>query len=57
MSLDVFLGRKFNDSHQLGILLTRYLGRDGAKQACLENGWHGVLGAICEQERIITVPD
>ena len=57
MSFDAYLGRKFNGNHQLGILLTRYLGVDGAKRACEENGWDGVLGAIDEARNIVTIPE
>ena len=53
---DVPLGRKFNDDHQIAILLARHLGRDGAAKTCREQGWTEVLTALGEQEQIVTVP-
>lgn len=56
MTLDVYLGRKFDANHQLAILLTRHLGLEGAKGEARKNGWRGVLKALAEQNAIVTVP-
>lgn len=54
MTMDVYMGRKFNANHQLAILLARHLGFDGARREARKNGWDGVLTALTEQEAIIT---
>lgn len=56
MTMDVYLGRKFNANHQLAIILARHLGLDGAKREARKNGWGGVLRALKEQDSILTVP-
>ena len=53
---DVPLGHKFNDDHQIAILLARHLGRDGAADTCREQGWDRVLTALDEQGQIVTIP-
>lgn len=57
MTMDVFMGRKFNANHQLAILLTRHLGLEGARREARKNGWDGVLTALQEQHAIVTVPE
>jgi len=54
--IDVPLGRKFNNEHQIAILLARHLGRDEAEQACQEMGLETVREAFCEQDQIVTIP-
>jgi len=56
MSMNVYMGRKFNANHQLAILLTRHLGIDGARREARRNGWAGVLTALSEQSAIVTLP-
>jgi len=56
MTMDVYLGRKFNANHQLAILLAQHLGFDGARREARKNGWKGVLRALNEQSAIVTVP-
>ena len=56
MTMDVYLGRKFNANHQLAILLAQHLGLDGARLEARKNGWKGVLRALNEQTAIMTVP-
>jgi len=56
MTMDVYLGRKFNANHQLAILLAQHLGLDGARREARKNGWKGVLRALNEQNAIMTVP-
>lgn len=56
MSINVYMGRKFNANHQLAILLTRHLGLDGARLEARKNGWDGVLAALSEQKAIVTLP-
>lgn len=56
MSLEVYLGRKFNANHQLAILLARHLGLESARREARKNGWKGVLRALNEQNAIVTVP-
>lgn len=56
MSIDAYLGRKFDANHQLAILLTRHLGADGARREAKRNGWRGILRALDEQRAIVTVP-
>lgn len=57
MNLNVCLGRKFDDHHQIAIILTRHLGLDGARRRCAQHGWRGVLKAIDEQQSIVTIPN
>ena len=57
MTMDVYLGRKFNANHQLAILLTRHLGLEAARREARRNGWSGVLAALNEQRAIVTVLD
>jgi hypothetical protein len=56
MSIDVYLGRKFNANHQLAIILAQHLGIDGARREARKNGWKAVLRALDEQTSIVTVP-
>lgn len=56
MTLNVYMGQKFNANHQLAILLTRHLGANGARREARKNGWSDVLAALNEQSAIITVP-
>lgn len=56
MTMDVYLGRKFNANHQLAIILSQHLGLDGARREARKNGWKGVLHALNEQNAIVTVP-
>lgn len=56
MSINVYLGRKFNANHQLAILLVRHLGLDGARCEARKNGWRHILAALDEQDAIVTVP-
>lgn len=57
MTMDVYLGRKFNANHQLAILLARHLGFEGARSEAKRNGWSGVLLALDEQNAIVTLPE
>ncbi len=57
MTMDVYMGRKFNANHQLAILLTRHLGLEGARSEAKRNGWSGVLLALDEQNAIVTLPE
>ena len=54
MTLDAYMGRKFNANHQLAILLARHLGLDGARREARRNGWSGVLQALNEQGAMVT---
>lgn len=56
MTIDIYLGRKFNANHQLAIILAQHLGLDGARREARKNGWKGVLRALDEQNAIVTVP-
>ncbi|MFC1673072.1 hypothetical protein ACFL12_02855 [Pseudomonadota bacterium] len=54
MTLDAYLGRKFNANHQLAIILARHMGLDGARREARKNGWSGVLEALNEQSAMVT---
>lgn len=54
MTLDAYLGRKFNANHQLAIILARHMGMDGARREARKNGWKGVLEALNEQDAMVT---
>ncbi|WP_170826977.1 hypothetical protein [Magnetovibrio blakemorei] len=56
MSMNVYLGRKFNANHQLAILLVRHLGLEDARYEARKNGWRHILAALDEQDAIVTVP-
>jgi len=56
MTLNTYMGQKFNANHQLAILLARHLGAEGARREARKNGWSEVLTALNEQNAIITVP-
>lgn len=54
MTMNIYLGRKFNANHQLAILLARHLGWDGARREARKNGWRHILAALDEQDAIVT---
>ncbi len=56
MTVDVYMGRKFNANHQLAIILERHMGLARARKTARKNGWRGVLAALNEQDAIVTVP-
>ncbi len=56
MTMDVYMGRKFDRNHQLAILLARHLGLAKAEQTCHRNGWDSVLRALREQREIVPIP-
>lgn len=50
----ICMGKKFNSSHQLALLLCRHMGEERARQTARSNGWAGVLTALDEQTAMVT---